>query len=267
MTTHTTHPNRAILFGGEKGGSGKTTAARLVLDRLRQRENAKVAAADGDGAVGQLLQYHGARTAEGRLCDPQDPINGVLPFDIRDLDSKDRGVETLLQAGADHLLADLPGGALDELAEMSRRGAAELMREFAQAGYAPTVVLTTTPMFATARALKRIHDTLGDSVNYVVIRNLFFARDRDDFVFLDKGEGLRRVLELGGVDITLPALQPRVYAMLDYHSLTVSAALASDSPLGRRDRKHVQEWREDVDAQLDEAAGLLGLTLQGQPAG
>ena len=261
---------RAILFGGEKGGSGKSTAARLVLDRLRNREGRTVAAYDGDGSVGQLVQYHGERNTNGKLVAEQDPIRGVVPFDIRDEKQKDRILEDLMGRAdsVDAVVLDLPGGALDELGEMSRHGAAEIYRDLRGADFAPTTVLALTPMLASAKAAKRLADVLDGVTDWVVVKNLDNADETQDFErFYGQGKARKQIHQNNGIEIVLPALAKRVYAELDAASLPASAAMdASRSPLGRRDRKHVLEWTEDVDAELDRAAAYLGLTPQSNAA-
>ena len=97
---------RVIFVCSQKGGAGKTTFARGLLEALRY-EGITVAAYDADGAVGQLLQYEGARDRKGALLPRQDPRVGCGDFDIRDDDDRD----ILLNALADEppvLLFDLP---------------------------------------------------------------------------------------------------------------------------------------------------------------
>jgi cellulose biosynthesis protein BcsQ len=64
-----------ILGSGQKGGVGKSTFARILLDSLRRRGRS-VAAFDGDGAVGHLLQYYGEKQ-NGKLALCQNPLLGV----------------------------------------------------------------------------------------------------------------------------------------------------------------------------------------------
>src|SRR5512146_834301 len=52
---------RLILTHGEKGGVGKTTAARVIADFLNAR-NASFRAFDAEGATGQLLRFHPEET-------------------------------------------------------------------------------------------------------------------------------------------------------------------------------------------------------------
>ena len=67
---------RTILIASEKGGVGKSVVCRTLVDYLRQR-GVRVAAYDADGAVGATLRVLGARDANGRLVETQDPTVGV----------------------------------------------------------------------------------------------------------------------------------------------------------------------------------------------
>src|SRR5487761_2035017 len=53
---------RLILTHGEKGGVGKTTAARVIADFLNSRDTT-YRAFDAEGATGQLLRFHPTETA------------------------------------------------------------------------------------------------------------------------------------------------------------------------------------------------------------
>lgn len=79
---------RAIFVCSQKGGAGKTSFARGLLEVLRF-ENNRVAAYDADGAVGQLFQYEGQRDQQGLLLTKQDPLVGCSHFDIREEDERD----------------------------------------------------------------------------------------------------------------------------------------------------------------------------------
>ena len=72
---------RLILVTGQKGGVGKSTFARALLDCLRSRGRS-VAAFDGDGSVGHLLQYYGEKQ-NGKLKFEQNPLIGAGYYDLR----------------------------------------------------------------------------------------------------------------------------------------------------------------------------------------
>ena len=73
---------RVVLVAGQKGGTGKSSVARALVDRCR-RDRISAAGYDADGSVGQLLQFYGTRTADGQVSIEQDPLQGIGYFDLR----------------------------------------------------------------------------------------------------------------------------------------------------------------------------------------
>lgn len=201
---------RAIFVVSQKGGSGKSTFSRALLDYSRFQNDQRVAAFDADGNVGQLLQYYGRRDEQGK----QDPLDGVFPFDIRDAIQRDNVINAL-DYEADMLLFDFPGGAVDALQNIlqSERGITALAEEYHRAGYAVTVAIVISNILASANNVIRIMNTFGPDFNYLAVKNLFFGNE-DDFLFFDGftdpegntvgGKGRSKLLESGGNVISLP---------------------------------------------------------------
>jgi hypothetical protein len=258
---------RAVLVVGQKGGTGKSTLARALVDRCR-RDGISAAGFDADGSVGQLLQFHGTRT-DGQLDVVQNPLQGIGYFDLRQERQRDmllQGIET----DAKVVIFDCPGGVLHELARvidadgMSARG---LMETYRDQGFNPTVVLVMTPMMASSRAVSQAIKLFGDGIDYVAVRNLAFGA-ADEFVLFDSyadaagkvvgGRGKRMLEERNGIVLNMPALQASTYALIDLYSLTFDAA-RTDTRLRLADRSRVHQWMRAMDAELDRAATLLGL--------
>lgn len=262
---------RAVFVLSNKGGAGKTTFARGLLD-LYRLERKEVAAYDADGKVGQLVQHYGQRDDHGMLLSCQDPKIGCGFFDIRADDDRD----VLLNALADQperLLFDLPGGLVGELGKVVDYGAAPrgLFDEYDDQDYDITVVIVMTPVLASVRTVQESLEVFGSKVRYVVVKNLAFG-PQDSFILFDgiDRDGLRlppsrgkeALHEAGGVIVTMPQLEARTYALLDVFNLTFKEA-ALGQGRGRQlplaDRVRVRHWLQDYEQQIAPARGLLGL--------
>ena len=102
-----------------KGGVGKTTLARLIGETLRERApNALLV--DGNGSVGQFLQYLGERGTDGKLASPQPEPEGVRVFNLHG-DERDRDqILNLLESNRDTIFIDLPAESLQMLERLQR---------------------------------------------------------------------------------------------------------------------------------------------------
>ena len=102
-----------IAVTSAKGGVGKSVFARLLGEVLRKKLSG-VSLFDGDGSVGQMIQYAGTRT-DGKLDNPQDPLKGVGSFKFLSHGSESvmrdalRALTTDLANAPGPVLLDLPG--------------------------------------------------------------------------------------------------------------------------------------------------------------
>ncbi len=255
---------KAIFVLSQKGGVGKTTCSRALLDYLRHPEDgsapkATVAAFDGDKNIAQLADAYGIKDKEGkylRAANETDPISGVALFDAR---SK-KGAETMasaLDAGADILLFDLPGGSVGDMktvfGNMER-----FLDEYRESGYEIWVIIVINHLFASAKNIRTVIDIWGDSARYVVVKNLGQADD-DQFVFFDGPEAERAgdpaalVESVGGRVIRMPALDPDTYAKIDADAIPFFVA-ADREREGRYLRPHPERARyflRDMGKELD----------------
>ena len=257
---------RAIFVVSQKGGSGKSTFSRALLDVFRFEHQLSVAAFDADGNVGQLLQYYGQRDEHGKLLAEQDPFQGVFPFDVRDAVQRDNVINAL-DYDADMLLFDFPGGAVDALQNVlqSERGMTALAEEYQRAGYAVTVAIVISNILASANNVIRIIKQFGPTFDYLAVKNLFFG-ENEDFILFDGfqdaegnpvgGMGRNKLLEHGGQVLSLPKLRGREYALLDLYSLGFTEAMHSPK-LRRAEKSNIFYFLDGFKTTLHDASAFF----------
>jgi hypothetical protein len=254
---------QCVLTVSQKGGVGKSSVNVSVIDALRS-SGSRLAAYDGDGAVGSLLKILGTRGADGNLLQEQDPCVGVGYYDIR---GEDRNQLLDSIAGAESLVMhDLAGGALGDVTRVvdSGDGVAGLLDAYKAYGYNVTVIHVMSPAAAATQSVARCLDLFGDAVDHVLVRNLFWGRNFPFWQGYTDGTGTRRggktrdrFLEIGGIEIDFPALQPGTFAKLDAANLAPSKA-ADSLVLSITEKSQVKKFRQDVWASLQPARRVLG---------
>lgn len=257
---------RAIFVMSQKGGSGKTTFSRALLDHLRFGRGMAVAAFDADGQVGQLLQYYGARDAEGRLAAPQDPLRGVGVFDLRRREERGLVVDAL-DLGAQTLLFDFPAGCLDDLTGvLGRGGIGPVLDEYDREGYRVTVAVVVSNVQSSAGNVLAAMEVFRDRVDYVAVKNLFYGKP-EDFLFFDGftgadgllygGQAREALSRRGGTVLAMPALPGREYALCDMYCLGFREAQGHPA-LRRSERATIARFLDDCGTAVEAAGPLLG---------
>jgi hypothetical protein len=256
-----------ILVGGQKGGVGKSTFARILLDSLRRRGRS-VAAFDGDGAVGHLLQYYGEKH-NGKLASKQNSLIGVESYDLRHQRDRERLLESL-HVNASVLLHDLPAGALNSITEavdVTGKSAIALVDAARQMGYATAVVIVINTDKASAKAVEATMKAFGDKAQYVVVKNLNGCT-LDDFIIYDGFEDAtgRRI---GGSarlaahaakarELVMPEIFRTTSVKIDIWSLRFRDAV-NDPHMHIQDRTRISQWMSLMDAEIDKAGKRLGV--------
>jgi hypothetical protein len=260
---------RIILITSEKGGVGKSVLARTLVEHLREG-GTRVAAYDADGGVGALVRVLGTRDEEGKLLKAQDPVVGVGYYNIRA--RKER--ETLLNCLRSEeplIVHDLAGGSLIDVMRVSDEGESldGLLETIEQHGYRPVVLHMITSEIATAESVSRWIKLTGDRVDHVAVRNTRWGKDEEDFPFwygykdgrgTERGGKVRARLldELGGLEISLPALPSGTFAKIDADAIPFIQATADDF-LTIAEQSQVTRYRREAARTLEPLRPLLGL--------
>lgn len=258
---------KAIFLASAKGGVGKTMTAKALLGHLRKQtrpdgEPLMVAAFDTDPSIGQLARAYGIKGKDGRYdaaANRLKPTKGVAMFDAR-VDGE--RIPDAIDAGADIILVDLPGGLVD----MSHvfGDTRTFLAEFEREGYEVIFLLVISQIKASAASVLEAMKIWGAGPRYVVVKNLGFAA-ADQFLFFDgayrdqAGDPAGALANAGGSVIELPGLDKATFALFDAWETTVEGAL------DKLEAEKIEGWRprrghlERYLAESDEAFESLRL--------
>jgi hypothetical protein len=229
---------RLILTHGEKGGVGKTTAARVIADFLKSRD-IPFRAFDAEGDHGQLLRFHGADTSPVDVTKAA-AISPVLDYLMDGAGKRLALVDLGARTGADLKGWLYRGGALEE-AEAENLGV--------------TVVYVLGGAVDSVGHLKECYSELGRDVNYVTVKNYGVASKFD----LYEQSNIREELVTNGArEIDFPALDAAVYQSVDKAS--VSFQDFADNKGGEfsyTERRYCRTWLRECFEALDEVAPML----------
>lgn len=257
---------KAIFVVSEKGGVGKSTVAKALLDHLRRipaagnEEPSHVLAFDLQPKINQLGNAYGLKNVDANgketyssSLNKMSPFMGVISASLED----DNGREIVgdsIESNADFLLYDLPGGKSDNLKEVFGK-LSTLITQIKVAGYDIVVVMVLSFLKASAAEVGEAVAVWGEDARYVAVLNLGLA-EREQFIFFDGeradqvGYPAKRLEEVGGVVIEMPKLQASTYAELDADEISFSLAASSGGPYKRTKRVRVQDWLEVMDSEI-----------------
>lgn len=258
---------RAIFILSQKGGSGKSTFSRALLDHLRYAQGQAVAAFDADGQVGQLAQHYGRRDSRGELLPRQDALSGVVSFDLRDPGQRGQIIDAL-DVPAGTLLFDLPAGGLGELGQVigGGRGLSPLLDVYEAEAVRLTVAVVISNVQASTANVPAAIAAFGDRVDYLAVKNLFYGSP-EDFLFFEGftaadgraygGQARQALARHGGEVFEMPALPGREYALCDLYSLPFSEA-ARHPALRRAERAGVELFLREFGREADRLGKYFG---------
>jgi hypothetical protein len=229
---------RLLLTHGEKGGVGKTTAARVLADFYKSRE-IPFRAFDAEGETGQLLRFLSDNTAPVEVTRAE-LIAPVLDYLMDGSGQRLALVDLGARTGADLKSWLYRGGALEE-AEDNALGI--------------TVAYVLGGAIDSVGHLKECYQELGKACNYIIVRNLGVA---SQFEVYDQSKVRRELLNNGAREITMPALDPAVYQSVDKASVSfVDFVDNKGGNFSYTERRYCRTWLRECFAALDEVAGLL----------
>jgi hypothetical protein len=239
---------RAIILASQKGGVGKSTTARAIID-LARRAGRRVSAWDLDRGTGSLALVYPPGDAEvGCACE-----------DVRETRSPGAWLDAIY-GEADDVVLDVPGGALGDLLRFCPGGAGSLVDYVTKAGRELVVVSVIGTRRDSMTTAQDAVEAFGAPARHVVVKNGYFG-DEPDFVvydgYADPVTGERRygktadqVRDAGGEVVFLPKLDAIAMDLLDQHEMTFTAGADAAAKLGRKHAWYVQAWLEGVEARM-----------------
>ncbi len=231
-----------IAVTGDKGGTGKSTWSRGMVDLLASK-TVQCAAYDSDKRNAQLYRYY------------KDFGDGVKRIDIGARGGADALLDDMEAVGAKVMLVDLPAGGNEAFEKLeAEMGLLESAKEL---GYGITIVSVLSRVKDSVNALKLLMDFAGDAVGYVAVKNLYFG-DAEKFRILDNSKTRKQLEQYGGIVITMPDLYDDTFELLDENNLTFRAAVGESSPLSRSHRSRIYQWLKHFEVEVMKTGALLG---------
>ena len=231
--------SRLIFFHGDKGGVGKSTAARGYLDKLI-REQKPIVAIDADTQNAQLHRYY-------------QKVADVQRIQIFEKNGLDKIIDVLADAEGD-VMVDLPAGAGRTLPQqMTDLGLDEALNELKAR---LTIVFTITRIKDSVIALKSVIDGFdGMPVDYVVVKNGHFG-EAEKFSRYDGSKTAKLIDEKKGAVLLLPDLMDDVYDAMDEKNMPFHVA-AEDESFSFAQRRRIKGWMRTWDAEINNAGDVL----------
>ncbi|NOT85752.1 MAG: mobilization protein [Methylococcaceae bacterium] len=226
------------FIGGEKGGVGKSVAARLLAQFMIDHKIPFIGF-DTDRSHGSLLRFY-ADYASSTLIDHFESLDVI--------------VETAAQNPDQRILVDLAAQTHYPLAKwLEESGVLELTEELG-------IQLTYWNVMDSGKdcvdLLGKLLDQYGASLNYVLVQNQL--RD-DSFTLLDASRAKARALALNAKVIMLKRLHAPVMTKIDGNSASFWAAAHKDTEnsnsLGLLERQRLKIWLKHAYAQI-QSVGL-----------
>jgi len=243
IATATAPCKRLLVITGDKGGTGKSTFARVLVDTLLQ-QGVPLVAFDSDKRNAQLYRFYN-----------QAFESGVVRIDLATRGGADVLINQL-EAEQEVILIDLPAGAGESFERFEQE--MDLIQTAQDMGYRLAVVSVINRVKDCVNSLRTLLEYCGDGVDYVLVKNLFFGTP-ESFQRFDESKTKALFLERQGVIIHLPDLFDGTTDLLDQQNLTFSEAQQCHD-LSLVERTRVKRFLQAAATEMSQAAGLLGLS-------
>lgn len=236
------YKGRLVMCTGDKGGTGKSVVARILLDIYRTK-GINCIAYECDQSNPQLYRhYH-------KLAP------GIQTLKLSERGGADALQNDLKEHSPAVSLVDLPAGAAEYFEFLAKDVA--LFRNSERLGYRITMVSVLGRVKDSVVQLKRLFEYCGNLVDYVIVKNLYWGEDRK-FTRYNDSKVRQAVLEAGAVELLLPELFDDIFDLIDSNDLTFREAIEDDA-FTLSNQSRIFDWVEASEAEFMKAAPQLGL--------
>ncbi len=236
-----------ILVGADKGGVGKTTTSRALLDYMA-RKNILARAFDTENPRGSLARFYPGITEIINLEEVADQM---------------KVLDTMGSAAVKVSVVDLKAGAMSHALEVFENiGVLDAAREGA---FNLSLVHVIGPSIASLEEMEQVKDyTKG--LSYVVARNFI---NETNFFEWDEKTFKKYFADLPHAnEIIIPKLNEMAYELIDLAGVTFSDFIRNRRADGKEAdfsfvlRGYARKWIKDLDDQLEHLDMIKGLTEQ-----
>ncbi len=254
------YSRRLVIVTGDKGGVGKSTFARGLVQTYIDG-GIRFVGFDADTSNSQLLRFY------GQSCD----IQHLNIFKSGKIDKFFDQLKKMIDPEADtYSQTPTPESLfLLELPPQSRQILQKFIQqmnflEIAEVDYdiRITMVVVISRVFDSINQLIDLYGFCGNNVDYVVVKNLFFG-EQDEFTRYEKSPEIQAIKDKlkeqrsPFFNITMPELIEHAYDYLDEHSYTFKQGMEQRDLPSVKGR--VTNWIRTFKEQIEPVKNLLGL--------
>lgn len=225
------------FIGGEKGGVGKSVAARLLAQYFIDK-GVPFTGFDTDRSHTSFTRFYA------------DYASPVVVDSFEGLDQIASEFETPTEDGqTKSVIVDLAAQTAAPLSRWIRES--ELIPLMAEMGITVNFWHLADAGKDTVELLGRLLSTYGEGPNYIVVKN---QGRGSDFSQLEASTALQRALELGAQVVTLGQLHEASMRKIDRQNASFWAATntkSGDDALGLLERQRVKNWLKNAYATFD----------------
>ena len=240
-----------IIVGADKGGVGKTTISRFMMDYLA-RHNILARGFDTENPRGTLNRFYPANT---KIIDLADVADQMAVLDTLDSDS------------ANVTVVDLKAGNLSYALDLfDRIGVLEAARD---GKFDLALVHVVGPSIASLDEINEVTKYVRN-LDYVIARNFI---NETNFFEWDEKTFKKYFADLNSAhEMVVPKLNEMAYEQVDLAGVTYKDFIDNKAPDGSGGgysftlRGYVKKWCDDIDAELEKTQLIQALLGRGRPA-